>query len=149
MVLKMDLEKKFDRELWPFYWISRSDGLYLKELEVELKKSGLDIPRWRALMLLGNDRARSVSYLATESVAKLNTMTRIIQRMKSEGLVKVRQRETDARVTEAFLTKEGEKARLVAWKHANKVVERAFDGVSKDEMAALVTVLSKVMKNLE
>lgn len=144
-----NLEKKFDRELWPFYWVSRSNGLYLKELEQELKKSGLDIPRWRALMLLGNDQARSVSYLATESVAKLNTMTRIIQRMKSEGLVKVRPRETDARVTEAYLTKKGEKARLVAWGHANKVVERAFEGVAKDEMSALITVLTKVMSNFE
>ena len=43
MVTKMDLEKKFDRELWPFYWISRSDGLYLKELEIENRYAGEEI----------------------------------------------------------------------------------------------------------
>jgi len=144
-----ETKSKFNRDIWPFYWISRTNGLYLKELEAELKKSGLDIPRWRALMLLGNDRPRSVSYLATESVAKLNTMTRIIQRMREEGLVKVQSRASDARVTEAYLTEKGEKARVVAFAHANKVVSRAFDGVSQSEMESLIHVLSKVMDNLE
>lgn len=148
----MTMRKKdgvFDLDKWPFYWVSRSNGLYLKELELELKKSDLDIPRWRALMLLGNSRARSVSYLAHESVAKLNTMTRIIQRMKMEGLVKVRVRKTDARVTEAYLTSKGERARIVALEHAQKVVSRAFEDVSDEEMKSLVSVLSKVMTNLE
>lgn len=143
------IDGDFDRELWPFYWVSRTNGLYLKELERELKKSGLDIPRWRALMLLGDGRARSVSYLAHESVAKLNTMTRIIQRMSAEGLVKVRQRKTDARVTEAYLTAAGEEARMIAWKHATQVADRAFEGVTEAEMGQVIFVLSKLMKNLE
>jgi len=143
------IEDDFDREVWPFYWVSRTNGLYLKELERELKKIRLDIPRWRALMLLGNSRARSVSYLAQESVAKLNTMTRIIQRMHAEGLVEVRQRKTDARVTEAFLTPAGEKARIIAWEHATKVADKAFDGVSEAQMRTAISVLSKLMSNLE
>lgn len=139
----------FELDKWPFYWIAKANGHYLKSIEKELKKSGLDNPRWRVLMLLEGGQARSVSYLATESVTKLSTMTRIVIRMKEEGLVKVRQRENDARVTEAYLTKKGEAAREAAWTHANSIIYRAFKGIDQKSTLKLIDTLSKVVSNLD
>ena len=138
----------FDLGTWPFYWIVRTNGIYLASLEAELKKSSLDVPSWRVLMLLENDRARSISYLADESIIKLSTMTRIIKRMQKDGLVEVRPKETDRRVTEAYLTAKGKDARPVAWGHANAVIQIAFDGLSPAELKQTVNTLSIITHNL-
>lgn len=141
-------EALLDLKTWPFYWVTQTNDLYMKMLEIELKNSNLDIPSWRVLNLLGGGQARSVSYLATESIVKLNTMTRIIQRMREEELVKVRVSKRDARVTEVYLTKKGEKARAVALSHATLVMDEAFANVSLDDRDTLIATLSKVMGNM-
>jgi len=141
--------EKFELDKWPFYWIAKANGHYLKSIEKALKGIGLDNPRWRVLMLLKGEQARSVTYLATESVTKLSTMTRIVIRMKEEGLIKVRQRDNDARVTEAYLTEKGKTARVMAWKHANAVIEVAFKGIDKKSTLALMRTLSKITSNLD
>jgi len=137
----------FDREKWPFYWMTKANGLYLATLEKSLKDSDLDIPSWRALMLLDGDDARSISFLAKESIIKLSTMTRIIQRMEKDELVIVRQRARDARVTEALLTPKGREARKVAWALAEDVMEKAFEGISTSDLQDLMKILMRVTAN--
>ena len=137
-----------DLQAWPFYWITQANNLYMEKLEVELKMSQLDIPTWRALNLLGGGRGRSISYLAAESVVKLSTMTRIIQRMREKGLVTVRPSKRDARVTEAYLTEKGEGARAISLGHAMTVMEKAFEGIRPEHCKILISSLSKVVDNL-
>ena len=139
----------FALERWPFYWITRTNSMYLNALEKVLKKSNLDIPEWRVLMLLNGEQARSISYLATEAVIKLSTMTRIIGRMEKDGLVETRQAQFDARVTEAYLTKKGFGARHLAWAHAIEVIESAFENVADEDVDHLMATLSKVFDNLQ
>ena len=76
---------EFEREAWPFYWLTRATARYLIRLETALKPAGLDVPRWRVLMSLqGQDRA-SVSELAEHAIVKLPTMTKIVHRPASAG----------------------------------------------------------------
>ncbi len=139
---------KFDVQTWPFYWLIRTHDRYLEFLEAGLKTVELDVPHWRVLMLLSGDRARSVSYLAKESCIKLSTMTRIVKRMQTEGLVETRQRASDARVTEVLLTRNGRRARPLAWHQADRIYGIAFDGVEAEEIAQLNGTLQKIARNL-
>ena len=138
----------FNLEEWPFYWITQTYGVYLSRLEDALRKVELDIPTWRVLMLLEGDRARSTTYLATEAITKLSTMTRIIQRMQADGLVLTRPRATDGRVTEALLTGHGRRARVLAWQTAQEVYKLAFKDISPEQVAAINDGLSVVHRNL-
>jgi len=141
-------EEYLDLQRWPFYWITQANNLYMEKLEVELKISQLDIPTWRALNLLGGGQGRSISYLAKESIVKLSTMTRIIQRMRDKGLVTVQPSKGDARVTEVHLTKRGENARVIALGHARSVMETAFQGVKPEYLEILISSLSNVVENM-
>ncbi len=141
-------DAEFDLQSWPFYWIIRANNAYLNTLESVLKRDQLDIPRWRVLMLLFGQRARSVTYLAEEAIIKLSTMTRIIPRMEREGLVQSRPRQTDNRVTEVLLTPQGDQARRRAQQAAFDVFALAFDGVSGQQIAALNQTLGRVLSNL-
>ncbi len=151
--LRLDLafpsDEHFELHEWPFYWLIKAYGEYINNLETTLKTVGLDVPRWRVLMLLESDKARSVSFLATEAITKLSTMTRIVQRMQEDGLVVSRPRESDQRVTEVLLTESGYKARQLAVKQAESIYTRSFEGFSMAEITSLNKTLQALIKNLK
>ena len=142
-------EDHFDLHEWPFYWLTRAYGQYLSSLEDALRGVELDIPRWRVLMLLEGDLAKSTSYLADEAISKLSTMTRIIGRMQADGLVETRPRASDGRVTEVLLTKNGRRARVLAWQQANDIYEKAFRDISVADIGQLNATLAKIHGNLK
>ena len=139
----------FDVQKSPFYWLTKAYGRYIAEMELSLKEVELDIPRWRVLMLLEEERARSISYLAQEAIAKLSTMTRIVQRMQQDGLLITRPRASDQRVTEALLTVNGRRARLLALQKADDIYTRALGTLPSADVDALNASLSKIHTNLE
>ncbi len=97
-------EKRMKKD-WPFYWVSRVNARYAQVLERRLKPLDLDLARWRVLMSLYEDEHLSVSEIADYAVIKLNTVTKIVQRMIADGLVVTRVRPSDGRVTEVCLTR--------------------------------------------
>ena len=138
----------FQYDNWPFYWLTQVVGRYLQHLEVGLKRIGLDVPRWRVLMCLSQDRAVSVSEVAERAIVKLPTMTKIVQRMAEDGLVTCSVSEVDARVTVVTLTGPGLQARHEAWHIAAMVYDRAFARIPKGKIAALNLTLEAVFDRL-
>jgi len=141
-------ESHFQFSEWPFYWLTRVADLYLRHLEIALKAIGLDIPRWRVLMQLKDNRRVSVSDIAEHAIVKLPTMTKIIQRMEAEGLVICLGRETDARVTDVMLTPQGHAARRKAWTEADRIYRFAFVGMKQAKVETLTVLLNQLFANL-
>lgn len=137
------------KKTWPFYWISRVDQRYVQVLEKRLKPMGLDAPRWRVLMSLHEDTYLSVSEIAEFSAMRLNTTTKVVQRLIADGLVTTRVRPTDARATEVTLTPEGERMGALALVEARDIFELAFRSVSNQEMDVLNGILEKVFSQLK
>ncbi len=139
---------RYMKRNWPFYWISQVNGRYVQVLERRLKPIGLDMPRWRVLMSLYEDGYLSVSEIAEFSVLKLNTTTKIVQRMIADGLVTTRQGVSDGRVTEVTLTAAGEKLRHHALAEAEKILTSSFVNITSEELTTLNTILEKVFLQL-
>jgi len=139
---------RFSYRSWPFYWLARVGGRYRGRMEDLLRPSGLDMPRWRVLMTLHQDRVASVSEIAAHSSEKLPTMTRIIQRMEADGLVRRRPRSGKERVMEVVLTGLGEAAGKEAWRCADTLYDTAFAGMTEDEIDQLTQLLERVAENL-
>ena len=97
----------FSYEEFPFYWLARVHAIYSQEMEKVLKKLGTDIPTRRVLLMLRLHGTVSVSELATHAIIKLSTLTRIVQRMREEGLVETRTNADDARITDVLVTPKG------------------------------------------
>lgn len=143
------VDATFQAAEWPFYWLTRASDRYLQQLEVALKSIGLDIPRWRVLMQLNETKVASVSTLAEHAIVKLPTMTKIVQRMQHEGLVRCWARQSDARVTDVALTDAGLRAREKAFIEAQSIYRQAFSGISQQQIADLVTQLDDLFNRLE
>ncbi|MBT9246420.1 MarR family transcriptional regulator (plasmid) [Gemmobacter fulvus] len=140
---------RFAKEDWPFYWISRVNARYVQVLEKRLKPLGIDVPHWRVLISLYESQYLSISEIAEMSTMRLNTTTKVVQRMIGDGLVTTRVRPTDGRVTEACLTEKGDRLRALALVEAREVFALSFPTVSASESAALNSILAKVFTQID
>jgi MarR family transcriptional regulator, organic hydroperoxide resistance regulator len=139
----------FRMESWPFYWLARVSRGYAYDMDVVLKRVGMDVARWRVLMMLRQTHPASVSELAFHGVLKLSTMTKTVQRLEADGLVRTGSKPSDARVTEVFLTDGGREALDGVRKQASRIYRQAFEGFSAKEMEDLNNVLQRIQANLE
>lgn len=133
---------------WPFYWLARADRQYMLILERALATVGLDIPRWRVLMVLHSKTRASVSEISDHSIVKLSTMTKIIQRMNADGLVTSEQSSADRRVTVVSITPKGEAAGRAASEIASRIMKQAFAQFSTEEINQLNGLLRKLTQEL-
>lgn len=136
------------RENWPYFWINRVNAFYTRALDKRLKGLGVDAPRWRVLMSLYQESFMSVSEIAEFSTLKLNTTTKIVQRMIVDGLVQTRIRPSDKRVTEVCLTAAGEDLRAKAVIEVARIRDESFYNVSPAELDALNKTLAKITQDL-
>lgn len=139
----------FRKEDWPFHWVTRTSGRYYQVIERVLKPLGLDVPEWRALNCLDEEIGVSISEIADACIIKLNTTTKIIQRMQAEELVVCAPRATDARVTEVRLTAKGRALANAARARTDALFAHAFQGTDKAEVAIMNRVLEHLFERLD
>jgi DNA-binding MarR family transcriptional regulator len=138
----------FVKEEFPFYWLARLHGVYTLEMEQALKPLGLDITTWRTLFILAERGSSSVSDISLHAVTKLSTVTKLVYRMKDEGLVDTHASPEDGRVTIVTLTDAGrgtiEKSRL-AIQH---IFTHSFRGITPKQVRTLNELLHTILDNL-
>ena len=133
---------------YPFYLLNRIAGRYAIDMSDALKAIGMDLPTWRALMILHERSPRSVSEMALQAVIRLSTMTRVVRRLERAGLVRLARRTSDARVTEVLITPQGLAAVRRVREVAGRVYQRAFADFSPRDIESLNGLLVRVMRNL-
>ncbi|MFT3976498.1 MAG: MarR family winged helix-turn-helix transcriptional regulator [Sphingomonas bacterium] len=134
---------------YPFFLLNRLVSRYNGVIEPRLRAIGLDIPYWRVLMILGEASPRGVRDLADAAVIPLSTMTRIVQRMATAGLVEAGPSAEDARVTMVKLTAMGEEKLAEARSATSPVYARTINGLSARDFDRLVDLLERLHANLE
>ena len=143
------LSPDFKLENSPFYAMNRAIGFYDREMTRMLKAVGVDIPRWRVLMLAHERGPISVSEIAEFAMMKQSTTTRVIQRMCRDKLITVEARATDARVTEVALTAAGDKVVDRIRQAASKVYGKAFRYFQPKEVALALDLLRRIKNGLQ
>lgn len=138
----------FQKEDFPFYWLAQVHGRYSQAMEKLLKKVNLDIPRWRILATLNQEGHCSISQIAMHSIAKLPTVTKIIQRMKEEGLVDTRNSSDDGRVTEVLITEKGIQTLDTIHETTAPLFKDSFKGMTEAQIQRLNKLLEQLFHNL-
>ncbi len=140
--------RNFKLENSPFFLMNRAASVYALAMERALRAVGADIPRWRVLMLAYERGPLSVGSIAEHAVIKLSTTTKVVQRLRDEGLVKLRRSRQDARVTEVTLAAAGQRAVALVRAAASGIYQRAFHDVSAAEIRTLNGLLARIHANL-
>lgn len=134
---------------YPLYHLIRAAATYSAAMSDALKEYGLDITKWRILMLLDDAGPSTVGDLSRRAVIKMPTITRVLIRMEKDGLVERAATEADRRVIEVAMTDKAIETLAVVKEIGQSVFERAFDGVSPREAKELTGYLKKVRANLD
>jgi len=143
-----DTDSGFHREAFPFYWIVNVYARYTQVMEIELKKVQLDVSRFRVLMITEQYGKASISQISEYAMTKMPTVTKIVGRLRDDGMVTTASSVQDARVTEVMLTDAGREKVADAHRLASKVFEKGFKGMSGAQMEKMNLSLAKVLDNL-
>ena len=138
----------FSLEDFPFYWITQVHAQYVMNVDYALKKYGLDNSRRRLLLALESKPHASVSDLSDMIVSKMSTTTKIVYRLKDEGLVDTYSCENDARITRVFLTENGLEMAKKVNDLTGVVLEQSFDGLTPLQIEKMMDSLQHIFKNL-
>ena len=138
----------FTLEEYVLYNLVRTAATYNEEMAKALKRYKLDTMKWRILMLLNDKSPSSVGELARRSVTKMPTLTRVLIRMNDEGLIVRQAQEDDKRVVQVTMTPRAVTVLRAVQAIGQRIFERALEGVSEKEAAALTATLKRVRANL-
>ncbi len=138
----------FTIEQFPYYWIAQVYSKQVNQVDHALKKYGLDNSRRRILMALKSNPNASVSDLSDMVVSKMSTTTKIVYRLKDEGLVHSYSCEDDARMTGVILTEKGIEMTDKINDLTSVVLEQSFDGLTPLQIEKMMECLRHIFKNL-
>ncbi|AXY56567.1 MarR family transcriptional regulator [Acinetobacter chinensis] len=138
----------FNLENFPFYWITQVHSQYVQNVDSVLKKYGVDNSRRRILIALASKPDASVSDLSEMVVSKMSTTTKIVYRLKDEGLVETYSCEDDARITRVLLTTKGKEMTDKINDLTSVVLEQSFDGLTPLQIEKMIDSLRQIFNNL-
>jgi len=139
---------EFRLENSPFYLLAQANGQYSLLMERSLKAVGMDLPRWRVLMVLHEKSPSTMSEISRRAAMKLSTMTKVAQRLEKEGYVELAPNPDDRRVTNVHLQPAGEVAVVTIREAASDVFQRLTANFNAAELATLTDLLAKLNTNL-
>ena len=89
---------------FPFYAVSR---LIIREYQPHLDKMGITYPQYLVLMVLWESDGISVNEIAQKLILNTNTVTPLLKRMESLGIIERRRSGSDERKVLVNLTERG------------------------------------------
>lgn len=113
---------------------------------------GLSLKQWfllRNIMDMSNAPSPTIKQVAIEMDSTRQNITKMLEVMEREGLVKIKRSELDHRNRTVHITKNGmERARLTA-ENAQDFLENLYKGINSGERENAARVMLKMIENLE
>ena len=130
------------------YLMNRIMGRYNAGFREELAGLGLTTPKARALAVLSVVDAPLVGELAVYTVTEQSTLSRALDQLQSEGLIRRETDATDNRAVRVVITDAGRAVFADLWPHMYEAQERMFRGIPDAERRAFTATLQKMLVNI-
>jgi DNA-binding MarR family transcriptional regulator len=130
------------------YLMNRIMGRYNASLRDELSDLGLTTPKMRALAVLTTLEAPLIGELAVYTVTDPSTLSRALDQLDAEGLIRRRSDPEDSRATRVEITPAGRAAFARLWPQMAAAQARMFRGIPEPERQAFVATLQKMLANI-
>jgi len=131
---------------FPVYAASR---LITREYQPYLAELGITYPQYLVLLLLWENQPLAVNYIADKLILNTNTITPLLKRMETDGIVKRIRSEQDERKVFISLTEYGELLKKKAAKIPEELAAKLMqDSFTTNELTALKEQLEKLINLL-
>mgnify|MGYP000937837236 CR=1 FL=1 len=113
---------KLENQLcFPFYAASR---LIIRAYQEDLDALGITYPQYLVMMVLWEDQVITVNQIAEKLILNTNTITPLLKRMETMGLITRTPSKTDQRKVMIGLTEEGKNMREKAAEIPSRLLQR-------------------------
>ena len=130
------------------YLMNRIMGRYNASLREEMAGLGLTTPKMRALAVLSVIEGPLIRELAVYTVTEQSTLSRALDQLTTEAMVRRETDTTDSRATRLFITDTGRAAFDRLWPHMAAAQSRMFRAIPEKERRAFVGTLQKMLTNI-
>ncbi len=130
------------------YLMNRIMGRYNASLRKEMAALGLTTPQMRALAVLSVHDGLLIRELAVFAVVEQSTLSRALDSLARDQMIRRQTDPTDSRATRIHLTTAGRAAFDRLWPHMAESHAQMFRGIPDDEQRAFVGTLQKILRNV-
>lgn len=130
------------------YLMNRIMGRYNASLRDKMAGLGLTTPKMRALAVLSVVEAPLIGELAVYAVTDPSTLSRALDQLQTEGLIRREADAADSRAVRVIITPAGQAVFDTLWPHMAGANSRMFRGIGDAERQAFVATLQKMLTNI-
>ena len=130
------------------YLMNRIMGRYNASLRAEMADLGLSTPKMRALAVLSVIEGPLIRELAIYTVVDPSTLSRSLDQLQADGLIRREADSADSRAVRVFITEAGRATFESLWPHMAKAQARMFRGIPEAERLAFTATLQKMLTNI-
>ena len=123
-------------------------GRYNESLRQKMTSLDLTTPKMRALAVLSALDGIFINELAVYAVVEQSTLSRALDQLSTDGLVKREIDSIDTRATRIYLTKTGLEAFKSLWPDMLSNYNEMFKNIDKDEKSQFIVTLRKILTNI-
>ena len=144
--MKYEQLKLSNQICFPAYAASR---LIIREYKPYLEKLGITYPQYLVLLVLWETNGVTVNEIARRLILNTNTITPLLKRMETDGIISRKQSESDERKIIVKLTVKGKVMMRKASKIPDKLVKGLVNkGITVDELVELRNMLNPFLDSL-
>jgi DNA-binding MarR family transcriptional regulator len=143
----MDIEEQSFRTSI-LYWIGSLEELANLQFVKEMGGAKSVVARWRTLSVLSELDGATITELSEHTFIERSALSRLLELMEQEGLLKRRTRPGDRRITEVYITRKGTKTFLTMLPVRRDIFKRAAKGLKPHELETLMRNIQHLAKTL-
>ena len=136
-------------ETMPSFLLNHIVHKYHQILQSKLRSTGVSTLQMRIILSLHAHDRLTVSELCNYAIAEQPTMSRALDSLESQGLVRRQMSETDSRLRLVSLTEKGIQVHARIHPVVIGINEAIVDGLSDDQRTALLRQLGTLLVNLD
>ena len=130
------------------YLMNRIMGRYNESLRQKMTSLDLTTPKMRALAVLSALDGIFINELAVYAVVEQSTLSRALDQLSADGLVKREIDSIDTRATRIYMTKTGSEAFKSLWPDMLSTYNEMFKEINEDEKSQFIVTLRKILTNI-
>lgn len=130
------------------YLMNRIMGRYNAAMRNELAQMGLSTPKARALSVLAVIEAPLIKELSVYAVTDQSTLSRVLNQLDTEGLIRRAPCPYDSRATHIHLTPAGRTMFEQLWPRMAEAQAGLFKDIPDAERLAFLATLQRMLRNI-
>lgn len=131
------------------FLVKRCGGLMSQLAERRFATEQVSFTQWMVIAILGRYERLTATALSEETCHDMGALTRIVDDLEEEGLVRRERTERDRRVVEIALTPQGRRYLQTGKRLVVGLLNSLVDPFSRQELETLIALLQRLMARLQ